>query len=306
MDMSDLAIIGCVSIDNIRVPGRVLRNVFGGSGGYAAVAASFFTRVHLISNIGTDYPEAMLERLRGLGIDTSGLRVVEGKTTHFDVEYGGELADEYYHAADMNVGNDEIIIPDSMEEYKYVYLSANDPDNQIDIMKRLGEQHVVALDTHAMWIESKIDRVREAFSMADIVFLNSNEAKKYSGKRIIKNAAQVIMDGNVDRLIIKKGSHGAIFFTPQRMIPVAAYSNMDLNIVDPTGCGDSTAGGFMGTLAANDGAVVPLNDIHRKALLFGMVMASFNLMDYSITKMLDIDREDVWHRYDHFRDMLRI
>jgi len=304
--MSDLAIIGCVSIDNIRVPGRVLRNVFGGSGGYAAVAASFFTRVHLISNIGTDYPEAMLERLRGLGIDTSGLRVVEGKTTHFDVEYGGELADEYYHAADMNVGNDEIIIPDSMEEYKYVYLSANDPDNQIDIMKRLGEQHVVALDTHAMWIESKIDRVREAFSMADIVFLNSNEAKKYSGKRIIKNAAQVIMDGNVDRLIIKKGSHGAIFFTPQRMIPVAAYSNMDLNIVDPTGCGDSTAGGFMGTLAANDGAVVPLNDIHRKALLFGMVMASFNLMDYSITKMLDIDREDVWHRYDHFRDMLRI
>ena len=173
-------------------------------------------------------------------------------------------------------------------------------------MKRLGEQHVVALDTHAMWIESKIDRVREAFSMADIVFLNSNEAKKYSGKRIIKNAAQVIMDGNVDRLIIKKGSHGAIFFTPQRMIPVAAYSNMDLNIVDPTGCGDSTAGGFMGTLAANDGAVVPLNDIHRKALLFGMVMASFNLMDYSITKMLDIDGEDVWHRYDHFRDMLRI
>ena len=107
--MSDLAIIGCVSIDNIRVPGRVLRNVFGGSGGYAAVAASFFTRVHLISNIGTDYPEAMLERLRGLGIDTSGLRVVEGKTTHFDVEYGGELADEYYHAADMNVGNDEIL-----------------------------------------------------------------------------------------------------------------------------------------------------------------------------------------------------
>ena len=304
--MSDLAVIGCVSIDNIRVPGKVFRNVFGGSGGYAAVAASFFTGVHLVSNIGTDFPDSTLKDLIRRGIDTSGLRIIDGRSTHFDVEYGGELADEYYHVVEMNVGNEEIQIPDSIKDCRYVYISANDPDIQIDIIERLPGDHVVALDTHAMWIDSKIEKVREAFRLADIVFLNSNEAKRFSGKRMIKNAAKMIMEGGVDKLIVKKGAHGAIFFSPDRMIPVSAYETLDVDIVDPTGCGDSTAGGFMSTLAADHGSREPLNDIYRKALLFGMVMASFNMMDYSIGKMLEIDREDVWHRYDRFRDMLRV
>jgi len=304
--MSDLAVIGCVSIDNIRVPGKIYQNVFGGSGGYAAVAASFFTKVHLISNIGTDFPAETLDKLKGLGINTSGLRVIEGKSTHFDVEYGGELADEYYHAADMNVGNDEIVLPELINECKFVYLSANDPDIQIDIMYRLKKGITIALDTHAMWIESKRDRVLKAFEMADIVFVNSNEAKMFSGKRIVKNAAKAIMEEGVERLVIKKGAHGGILFTAAEMYPMAAYDDLDMLIVDPTGCGDSTAGGFMGTLAANDDAIVKLNNIYKKALVFDMVTASFNLMDYSIHKMLTIDREDVWHRYDRFRDMLRM
>ena len=304
--MSDLAVIGCVSIDNIRVPGKVLHNVFGGSGGYAAVAASFFSKVYLVSNIGTDFPKETLQKLEGLGIETGGLRVIEGKSTHFDVEYGGELADEYYHAADINVGNEEIVIPDVIKNCKYVYLSANDPDIQIDLMKRLDDEQVIVMDTHAMWIESKKERVREAFRLADIVFVNSNEAKMYSQKKIIKNAARCIMDEGVEKLIIKKGAHGAILFTPDDMYQASAFDNLEIEKVDPTGCGDSTAGGFVGTLAANDGAKVPLINVYKKALLFGMVTASFNLMDYSIHKMLDISREDVWHRYDRFRDMLRI
>ena len=304
--MSDLAVIGCVSIDNIRVPGKVYRNVFGGSAGYAAVAASFLTKVHLISNIGTDFLPEVMDQLVGLGIDTSGLRVIPGRSTHFDVEYGGELADEFYHAADMNVGDEEIVLPELVERCRYVYLSANDPEIQIEIMERLEGEHTIALDTHAMWIESKKEKVKEALEMADIVFINSNEAKMFSGKQIIKNAAKVIMEGGVRKLVIKKGAHGAIFFTPDSMYPMAAYDNVNMDIIDPTGCGDSTAGGFMGTLAANHGASIPLHNIYRKALLFGMVMASFNLMDFSIGKMLRIEKEDIWHRYDLFRDMLRI
>ena len=298
--------IGCVSIDNIRFPGKVLRDVFGGSGGYAAVAASFFSKVYLISNIGTDFPKETLRRLEKLGIDTIGLRVIEGKSTHFDVEYGEELADEFYHAADMNVGNEEIIIPDAVGRCKYVYISANDPDIQIDLMKRMDDDKIIVLDTHAMWIENKKARVEEAFRMADIVFVNSNEAKMFSRKKIIKNAAKVIMELGVEKLVVKKGAHGAILFTPDEMYQAAAYDDLDIEKIDPTGCGDSTAGGFVGTLAANDEAAVPLNNVYKKALLFGMVTASFNLMDYSINKMLEISTEDIWHRYDRFRDMLRI
>ncbi len=304
--MSDLGIIGCVSVDTIRVPNRVEKEVFGGSGGYAAVAASFFTKVHLISNIGTDYPQVLLGQLEKLGINISGLNVLEGPSTHFDVEYDGELADEHYHVVDMNVGDGEIALPKDIDKCKFIYLSANDPEIQLDIMKKLNENQVIALDTHAMWIESKKDKVVEAFQNADIVFLNSNEAKMYSGKSIIKNAGKSIMEDGVDKLIIKKGSHGAVYFEPESMYQVPAFITLDMKVVDPTGCGDSTAGGFMGMLASNHGTKIELSDIYHKSLLFGMVMASFNLMDFSIKKMTEITMEDVWYRYDLFRDMLRI
>lgn len=304
--MSELAVIGCVSVDTIRVPGTVMEEVFGGSAGYAAVAASFFTKVHLVSNIGPDYPPHLLDQLKYLGIDISGLRVADGKSTHFDVEYDGELASEHYHEVEMNVANHDIVIPPEVEKCKYIYLSATDPEIQIGLMEKLRDDQIIALDTHAMWIKSKKEMVKKAFRMADIVFLNSDEAKDLTGLQIIKNAGVKIMEDGVDKLIIKKGSHGAVWFEPGNMYQVPAYDTPAMDIVDPTGCGDSTAGGFMGRLAANDGADIPLWDIYHKSLLFGMVAASFNLSDFSINNMLNITADDIWHRYDLFRDKLRI
>lgn len=304
--MANLTVIGCVSVDNIRVPGHAVRDVFGGSAGYAAMAASFFTDVALVSTIGTNYPQEILNTLRAKGIDIDGLRVLRGKSTHFDVEYDEELFEATYHAVDLNVLDEGILLPKDARRSKFIYISANDPDIQLALIDQLASSQVVATDTHSMWIETKREMVKQVMERIDIMFANNVEVCKFSERQSLKHAAKKIMALGVKHLIVKKGQHGAILFSDGKMYPAIAYDTYDMNIVDPTGCGDTVAGGYMGVLAGNRQHFEELNDIHLKALIFGLVVASFNIMDFSIGKLLSIAPDEIWRRYDRFRDMIRL
>jgi sugar/nucleoside kinase (ribokinase family) len=304
--MSTLAIIGCVSIDNIRVPGRQVTNVFGGSAGYAAIAASFFTDVALISNVGSDFPATIYDMLKSRNINLEGLRRCEGKSTHFDIEYDEELFEATYHAADLNVLNDGLVLPENIRDSKFIYISANDPEIQLELIDKLDREQIIGTDTHSMWIEQKREQVRDVMERVDIMFANNVEVCKFAGKQSLKSAAKQIMELGVKQLIVKKGQHGAILFTDNKMYPAIAYDTYNMEIVDPTGCGDTVAGGFMGVLAGNTQHKEELNEVYIKALIFGLVVASFNIMNFSISKLLAISTEDIWRRYDRFRDMIRL
>jgi sugar/nucleoside kinase (ribokinase family) len=303
---SKLAVIGCVSVDCIRVPGKTVKNVFGGSAGYAAIAASFFTNVALISTVGDDYPAELLEILKSRNIDTDGLKFVEGKTAHFDVEYDEELFEAFYHKADLNVLQNGITVPEEHRDARTVYISANDPEIQLELIDELSPSAIIGADTHSMWIEKKREYVEELIKKVDVMFMNNVEVCKFSNKESLKASAQQIMSLGLPKLVVKKGQHGAVLFANEKMYPAIAYETYDMAIVDPTGCGDTVAGGFMGVIASENTAKEKLNELYLKALIFGLVVASFNIMDFSIYKLLKITKEDIWRRYDRFRDMIRL
>jgi sugar/nucleoside kinase (ribokinase family) len=304
--MSRLTIIGALSIDDIKVPGRVVKNVFGGAAGYAAIASSFFTDTAIVSNIGTDYPDEFLELLKSRGINIDGLRRLDGYSSHFEVEYDEELYTAKYQTVDLNVLSERILLPSFVRDSKYVYLATNDPEIQLALIDKLSSSQRIATDTHSIWIEKKRDSVREVMEKVDIVFADDVEVCQFGNKQRLKSAAEEILKLGVSKLIVRKGEHGAILFADNKMYPAIAYDTYDMELVDPTGYGGTVAGGFLGMLADEENHEEALNNIHLKALAFGLVIASFKVMDFSINSLLTITKEDIWRRYDRFRDMLSL
>jgi sugar/nucleoside kinase (ribokinase family) len=301
-----LTVIGALSIDDIRVPGKTVSGIFGGAAGYAAIAASFFTPTALVSNIGTDYPSEFLDILRARNINLDGIRRCDGNSSRFVLEYDDELYNAKYIVADLNVLTERIIIPGYARNSKYVYLATNDPDIQLVLIEKLSSSQLIATDTHALWIANKKDEVRRVMEQVDIMFMDDTEVCQFGGKLSLKNAAEQILKLGVSKLVVKKKEHGAILFADNKMYPSIAYDTYDMKIVDPTGYGGILAGGFLGVIAENERCEEKLNNIYLKALAFGLVISSFKMEDFSINNLLTITKEDIWRRYDRFRDMLSL
>ena len=303
--MSSLAIVGSLAIDDIKIGDKIVIGQFGGSGGYSAIAASFFTDVNLYSTIGTDCPEKFMNILNSRNINLKYVKLVNGKTPYFFIEYDSEGVNTKYHRADMNVLS-EGIITDNINDSKYVYISANDPELQLNIIEKISSSQVVATDTNSIWIKTKRNLVEKIIKNVDIMFMNDIEAREFTGKNDLKACGREILSLGISHLIIKKGQYGAILFSDNKMYPSIAYDTYDMKIIDPTGCGDVVAGGFMGMLAENNEKIDKLNNIYFKALVFGLTLASFKIMDFSVNKLLSVTVDDVWRRYDRFRDLVRL
>lgn len=303
-----VAAIGALSLDEIRFhDGRAIKEEFGGSAGYAALGASFFSDVLLISNVGRDYPSEFLNNLRARGIDTSGISTLHDEaTTRFSIAYDEELKEEDGTIIELNALNREIPLPDTIGEYRYIYIAGNEPAKQLEIIDRLGEGHVVAVATHMHWIRESSREVGEVFDNSDIVFIDERELRQLTGKKQLINAGIELFRHGISHLVVKKGEHGAVLFQKDRMYPFIAYDSLDLEYADPTGCGGVLAGSFLGVLARNGNVREPLNNSFFKALAFGLVVRSFKIEDVSYRRLLKLDRWDIWRRYDRFRDMLTV
>ena len=303
-----VAAIGALSLDDIRFhDGSGNTNEFGGSAGYAALGASFFTDVMLISNVGRDYPEEFIANLRSRSIDVTGIRKIPGDySTRFSIQYDDELKEVEGTKVELNALNCDILLPEAVNEYRYIYIAGNDPEKQLEIIKRLGEGHVVAVATHMHWIRRDPEKVREVFDRSDIVFIDDGELRQLTGKKQMINAGMELFSHGISHLIVKKGEHGAVLFEKDRMYPFIAYDSLDLEYVDPTGCGGVLAGSFLGVLARNGNVREPLDNAFFKALAFGLVVRSFKIEDVSYRRLLKLDRWDIWRRYDRFRDMLTV
>ncbi len=300
-----VATIGALSLDNVSFHDRRNHsNVFGGAAGYAAIASSFFTDTSIISSVGSDYPDELFEALREKGIDVLSVKIKEAlSSTRFKIAYDEELKEIEGGIVELNVLERGIELPQKIQEFKYVYIAGNHPDIQNGIIGGLNCDSVIALSTHLHWISKYPNKVKDLMKKADIVFIKDNEMCRLMGRKQMTNAARDLLKAGMSHLIVRKGEHGAVLFQPDKMFPFIAYDKLNMDFIDPTGCGGVLAGAFLGFLAECDGLSEKVNNQHFKALALGLVVRSFKIEDVSYNRLLDLTKEDIWRRYDQFRDM---
>lgn len=294
-----LLVVGSMALDSIKSPfGEVVR-VVGGSATYFSLAASYLTSVRLVSVVGRDFPRGTLDMLSARKIDLQGLKVADGVTFQWKGYYEYDLNIAHTVKTDLNVfENFAPVLPASYRESRYVFLGNIDPKLQLDILAQVREPKIVALDTMNFWIGKSPQLLREVIRSVDIVVINEAEIRELTGEFNLIKAARKLMRMGPERVVIKRGEYGVLHLSDGEIFAAPAYPLE--TIFDPTGAGDSFAGGFMGYLASRDGAALTEMD-YRLATIYGSAIASFTVEAFSTERLQKLTREEIDSRLAAFR-----
>jgi sugar/nucleoside kinase (ribokinase family) len=294
-----LLVVGSMAFDSIKSPFGEVERVIGGSATYFSLAASYLTPVRLVSVVGKDFPKGTLDMLSARGIDLQGLKVAEGITFHWKGYYEYDLNVAHTVKTDLNVfENFAPVLPPSYRESRYVFLGNIDPKLQLDILAQVREPKIVALDTMNFWIEKSPQLLREVIRNVDIVVINEAEVRELTGEFNLVKAARKLMRMGPGRVVIKRGEYGVLHLSDGEIFAAPAYPLE--TIFDPTGAGDSFAGGFMGYLASRDGDALTEMD-YRLATIYGSAIASFTVEAFSTERLQGLSREEIDSRLASFR-----
>jgi sugar/nucleoside kinase (ribokinase family) len=298
-----LLVVGSVALDTVKTPFGQVKEALGGSAVYASVAASFFTKVNLVAVVGEDFPKEHLRFLSRRGIDLRGLEIKKGGATfRWEGEYDKDPNQAKTLKTELNVFQEfKPTLPKDYRKSKFVFLANIDPDLQVYILKRIQHPKLVACDTMNHWISAKRRALQKAIKKVDIFLSNDAEARQFTGEPNLIKAANKIVSWGPRLAIIKKGEHGALLFSRIFKFLIPAF--MVENCVDPTGAGDSFAGGFMGYLA-NCSRLSQTN--FKKALVYGSVLASFNVEDFSLSSLRRLKKHDIAKRMKLFQRLTSI
>ncbi|MEM8865001.1 MAG: PfkB family carbohydrate kinase [Planctomycetota bacterium] len=298
-----LLVVGSVAIDNVETPeGGRHDNLLGGSATHFSYAASFFTGVRLVGVVGEDWPHEHTELLQGRGIDTSGLQVVEGgKTFTWTGRYLSNMNDRETLDVQLNVfGEFDPQLPEPYTQAKYVFLANGVPAVQQKVLDQVPGRRLAVADTMDLWIDTQREDLDALMKQLDGLVLNDAEAKQLTGTENLALAGHRVRDMGPKFVIIKKGEHGAMFFSEHETYVLPAYPTED--VIDPTGAGDSFAGGMMGYLAEQDNNFDP--EEIKTAMAYGTLTASFNVEGFGLARMKEITRDDIEDRMQKYRKML--
>ena len=280
-DTPSLIVVGSIGIDTIETPAARKDRILGGSASYACAAASFFTKPGLVGIVGTDFPPEYSDLYAEFGINTSGLQVVDGETFAWEGVYEENMDNRRTISTDLNVFAD--FSPELPEAYcsaPFVFLANIQPSLQSHVLDQVTKPRFVVADTMDLWIDTAKDDLLKMISRVDLLTLNESEARHLSGERILLRAARHLLDLGPKYVLIKKGEHGSVLFSRSGIFLMPAFPLDEVN--DPTGAGDSFAGGFMGALAAtgklSDAAI-------RRAMVYGSVIAAFGCEDFSLGRL---------------------
>lgn len=288
-----ILVVGSVAFDSVETPFGKGDDVLGGSATYFSTAASFFDEVRLVAVVGEDFPSEHLEFLRSRNIDLSGLQVVSGKTFRWKGSYGYDLNEAQTLETHLNVF--ESFAPQlspAHREANFVFLANIDPELQLQVLQQVDKPQLVACDTMNFWIEGKREALLETLKRVDIFLINEGEARQLSGEPNLMKAAAKILAMGPETLVIKRGEYGVLMFREHSVFAAPAYPLE--SVFDPTGAGDTFAGGFMGYLASTKNLT---ESGLRQAIVFGSVMASFNVEDFSLNRMRSLRYSDIEDRY---------
>ena len=294
-----ILVVGSVALDTVRTPFGSKEDVLGGAATYFSIAASYFGEVSMVAVVGDDFPEEHVEFLRRKGVDTSGLERHKGKTFRWTGEYGFDLNTRTTLDTQLNVFADfspKLLTPHRWKEY--LFLGNIDPDLQRSVLEQMNRPKLVACDTMNYWIENKRQSLLKTLSMVDLLVINDEETRQLAEEPNLIRAARRILAWGPKRLVVKRGEYGAFMFGAESMFILPAFPVEE--VLDPTGAGDSFAGGLMGYLAA---AGVQDDAALRKAVVFGSVMASFNVMDFGPGVLGNLTYPEITARYREFRNL---
>lgn len=299
--MGDLLVVGSVALDSVKTPFGQVAEALGGSATYFSFAASFFTTVRVVAVVGEDFPGEHLHLLKSRGVDLSGLQISKGKTFRWVGEYGYDLNEARTLDTQLNVfGNFRPMLPDTLRKTPFVFLANIDPDLQLEVLRQMARPRLVALDTMNFWIEGKRQALLRVLAEVDALLVNDAETRQLAREPNLIKAARAILGFGPRTVVVKRGEYGALMISDGHFFFVPAYPLE--SVFDPTGAGDTFAGGFMGYLAKSEATDA---DAIRRAIVYGSVMASFAVEDFSLGRLARLKAEEIQRRYEAFQDLIR-
>lgn len=295
-----LLVVGSVALDSVETPFGKADEVLGGSATYFSAAASHQAPVQLVGVVGDDYPVERLEALRARNVDLAGLEYAEGESFRWRGRYRHDLNSAETLETRLGVfSHFRPKLPEQFRSAQYVFLANIDPRLQLQVLEQVEKPRFVACDTMNFWIESRRGDLLDLLGRVDLITLNDGEARQLTEQSNLVQAARWILARGPRTVLIKKGEHGAFMFTRDSIFYAPAYPLEA--VFDPTGAGDSFAGGFMGYLARTD----DLSDANlRRAVVIGSAMGSFVVEAFSITRLLSVTRDDIDRRVADFHRLV--
>ncbi len=292
-------VVGTVAFDSIETPFGSAERILGGSASYFALGASFFSPVRVVGVVGQDFPAEHLDLFRQKGIDLEGLKHEKGDTFHWRGRYHEDVNVRDTLELHLNVLSSFVPqLPARYRDAEYVFLGNIDPVMQMEVLNQIRKMKLVACDTMDHWIRESAQDLRKVLKRIEMLVINDSEARLLSGYQNIVRAARAILKMGPKVVLIKRGEYGVLQFSDSSVFAVPAYPLEE--VFDPTGAGDSFAGGLFGHMArSKDGSQRGL----RRAIVYGSVVASFTVEDFGVKRLTSTSLADIEERYQRFVKM---
>ena len=294
-----ILVVGSVAFDSVQTPFGKVEDILGGAASFFSVTASFFSGVNMVAVVGEDFPQVHIDLFKRFSIDTRGLQQVPGKTFRWVAEYGQALNEAKTLATYLNVfENFSPEIPEEYRDSEYVFLGNIDPVLQRRVLTQVHQPRFVACDTMNYWINNTPQELKETLALVDILIINDQETRMLAGEANLTKAARIIRSMGPKILVVKKGEYGVSLFLEDSIFSAPAFPLEA--VYDPTGAGDTFAGGFVGYLAKagklDEGTL-------RKAIIYGSVMASFAVEDFSLNRLVRLTPDEIRQRSVQFKQL---
>ena len=292
-----ILVVGSIALDSVETPFGTAEEALGGAAVYFSYAASFFNRVRLVGVIGEDFPEEHLNLLEGRNIDLAGLERRHGNTFRWKGRYDYDLNEAHTLDTQLNVFETfSPRIPESFKDSDFVFLANIQPELQLQVAQQVNSPRIIACDTMNFWIEGAYDQLRETLKSVDILVINDAETRELAREPSLVKAARQILEWGPKTLVVKRGEYGVLMFHGNSVFSAPAYPLEE--VFDPTGAGDTFAGGFMGFLSTQE----EISEASiRQAIIFGSTLASFNVEDFSLGRMKTLEMQDILDRFAEFK-----
>ena len=298
----NLTIVGSIGIDTIETPTEKREEILGGSVSYACAAASFFTQSGMVGVVGTDFPQTFRDRWTKMNINLDGLQTQEGKTFRWSGIYEANMDNRTTLSTDLNVFEEfSPNLPETYRDAPYLFLGNIHPALQLHVLEQVHTPRFVLIDTMDLWINIAKEELTQVIGKCDMLTLNESEAQLFTGEHSLMQAAKALIKLGPDYVLIKKGGNGSMLYSRDDLFLLHAYP-LD-TFADPTGAGDSFAGGLMGALAASGKTDA---EAIRQAMVYGSVVASFGVEEFSLDRLQRLDRDQIDQRLNQFRAICRI
>ncbi|MFH0947592.1 MAG: PfkB family carbohydrate kinase [Elusimicrobiota bacterium] len=314
-----ILVVGSVALDSIKTPSGEKKDILGGSATYFSYSASFFAPpggINLVAVVGSDFPKEHIELLKSRNINLEGLKMVEGQTFRWSGSYEHDMNEAKTLSTCLNVFETfKPEIPESYKNSEFIFLANIDPDLQMDVLSQIKKPKLIAADSMNLWVKIKKPSLLKLLSKIDILVINDGEARLLTEQSSLIKAGRIILDYGLKYVVIKKGGHGSLLFSQKGSIQTkdgffSAPAYPIEEVFDPTGAGDTFAGGFFGYLAnsRHSGSAKlnlqdPTENDLRKAVIYGSVMASFNVEDFSLERMKRLQPAEIETRYKKFKEI---